>query len=48
MFYAFQSDLVSDEPWQVTGGREKNEFVVFIYLVPSWEVSSVNRSSLLL
>lgn len=40
MFYAYQSDLVNEKPWQVTGGREQREFVVFTCLVPSCEASS--------
>lgn len=35
MLYAFQFDLVSDKPWQVTGGREK-KWVCGIYLSGSF------------
>lgn len=52
MFSAFQLDLVNEKPWQVRGGKEEDEFGIFICKAPSCEVFFslvfVNRSSLLL
>jgi hypothetical protein len=35
MLSAFQLDLVSEEPWQVTAEREENEVGTFIHLAGS-------------